>query len=262
MRRTTRLTLIVLIVIGLVPARTPAAALPTPAAPSLALHPAVTTLFSTTVPAVVTPTTTRDFLMWYAVVGPGVRVTSPAAQGTCCPGTQFTYVLSGTYAVRVVGPLQVLHSEHEGQTSPPEAVAPGTEVVLHAGDTAISAVDVLTTYANAGTDSVHLVVERLGSHVPPPPALTFFIPNAHESSQVPLLSPGPLAITLQQATLAADGILSAPPPGDVRTVLAGLALVPLETARDGAVQNLGQTPVVVYAVTLHPVGSEGGPPLQ
>jgi hypothetical protein len=263
MRRTTRLTPIVLTVLGLVPAgNVPASMLTRLTAPSFARRPTVTILFTTTVPAVVPPATTRDFLMWYAVVGPGVRVTSPATQGPCCPGTQVTHVLSGTYALRVAGPLRVLHGEHTGRSSPPEAVAPGTEVVLRAGDTAVADIDLLTTYANTGTDSVHLVVERLGSHESSSPATTFFLPNGDESSQAPLLSRGPLAITLQQATLAADGLLPAPPPGDFRTVMTRLALASLETERDGAVQNLGQTAVVVYALTLHPVGSAGGTPLR
>lgn len=71
MRLTTRLTLIVLIVIGLEPARAPAASLPPPATPSPALPPAGTVVVNRTVPAMVTPMITRHFLMWYAVVGPG-----------------------------------------------------------------------------------------------------------------------------------------------------------------------------------------------
>ena len=79
-----------------------------------------------------------------------------------------------------------------------------------------------------------------------------------EASPTPPLPPGPLTVTLQQAVLAAEGILPAPPSGVFRIVMAGLALAPLETRRDGAVQNRGRAPVVVYALSVGPVGSNAG----
>jgi hypothetical protein len=205
------------------------------------------------------PATTRTVLLSYAIVGPGVRVTRRAERDACCPGIQVTHVLTGTYALRVNGPLQVVHGNHMGRLVPREAIAPETDVLLEAGDTAVSTVDLTLMYANPGTDSVHLVVARLGSRVPPPRTMIDDLATRRESSPAPPLPSGPLLVTLQRATLPPDGILPAPSPGTFRTVLTGLALAPLETGRDGSVQNRGRRPVVVYALTLHLVDSVAGP---
>ena len=127
----------------------------------------IATLFTTTVPAAIPPATGRTVLLWYAIVGPGVRVTRAGEPGECCPGIQFTHGLSGAFALRGDGLLQVVRGD-AGRVGSPETVAPRTEVVLGAGDTAVDAAELPTTHANPGTTTAHLVAWRLRNRVPPP----------------------------------------------------------------------------------------------
>ena len=129
----------------------------------------MTTLFTTDALATIPPAATRVLLMWYDIIGPGVRVKSPATLGACCPGLQFTHVLAGAFTLRVDGPLHVIHADGVERVALSAMITPGTEVVLQSGDTAIVAVDLATTFGNPGTDPVHLGEERLVSRLSPPP---------------------------------------------------------------------------------------------
>ena len=252
MRPAARLPLLALIVLGLtLPGGVTAGT--TRGATPIALQTAIATLFTTTVPATIPPRSERSLLLAYAIVGPGVSVTSPTELGPCCPGIQFSHVLTGTFALRSDGMFQVVRGARAGTRAPPEAIAPGTQVRLHAGETAVFALDRPLQFANPGTEAVQLIEGSIGSRLPTPHTPRDIFATAAGAATAPPLPSGPTVVTLQQATLSPEGILAAPLVGDFRTVLAGLALARLAAGRDGAVQNRGRTPVVVYALTRHPV---------
>jgi hypothetical protein len=49
-------------------------------------------------------------------------------------GLQVTHVLTETFVLCVDGPLQVVRGDHEGKRAPREAIALGTDVMLHTAD--------------------------------------------------------------------------------------------------------------------------------
>jgi hypothetical protein len=236
----------------------PVGPLPPQVATRGAAQPELDTLFTTRVAAADSPATTRHLFMWYAIVGRGVRTTSHEQPVGCCPGLRFTHVLSGTLSLQVDGPLSVIHDAALEHGARSETILPKTEVVLHPGDIAVYAEDLAATLGNPGRVSVHLVGVQLLSRPAPPLSPEDFVAPRPGFVPAPFLPAGPVVITLQQAELAPGAILPAPLTGDFRMVMTGLDLAPLVTGRDGAVQNGGQQSVVVYAVTLHPIGSESG----
>ena len=229
----------------------------TPAGPG----PPIETLVTTTFEAKAIPTTTnRSFLVWYATIAPGTEVVIPPELVACCPGPQFEHLLAGELSLRVEGPLQVVRSAIGGTPMPAEAGAPGTEVVLRPGDTAVYSLERPATYHNPGTDSVHLVAGGLVAGSPSAPPADYAIPTSKERYPAPPLPPGPLAVTLHRTTLAPEGVFPAPPSGSVQVVMTGPEFGSLGERSDGSAQNLGQEPVVVYALVLEPTGAEAGTP--
>jgi hypothetical protein len=132
--------------------------------------------------------------------------------------------------------------------------------VLREGDTAIYSFELPATYRNAGTESVHLVSGGLFAGSPPSPPAGYAIATVMERYPAPVLPPGPLVATLQQATLAPAGIFPAPPSGSVQVVMTGPELGTLGERSDGSEQNIGQEPVAVYALVLTPTGAAAGTP--
>jgi hypothetical protein len=221
---------------------------------------AVETLVTTIFPMEALPTVSSPaFLIWYATIDPETEADIPPEPIACCPGPQIAHLLAGELALRVDGPLQVQHASPDG-TQAAEEIAPGTEVVLQAGDTAIYSFELPATYRNAGPDPVHLLGGGLFAGSPPNPPVAYAIATVRERYPAPVLPPGPLAATLQRATLAPGEIFPAPPPGSVRVVTPGPELGTLGERGDGSAKNLGEEPVVVYALTLHPITPNGGTP--
>jgi len=218
-------------------------------------------LVTTTVPVVALPTVSSPaFLIWYATIDPETEVAIPPDPIACCPGPQIAHVLAGELALHVEGPLQVLRGSPGGTRVPPEEVAPRTEVILQAGDTAVYDFELPATYRNAGPEEVHLVAGGLFAGSPPTPPPGYAIATVKERYPAPVLPPGPLTATLQQASLAPESIFPAPPSGSLRVVMTGPEVGTLGERGDGSVENLGREPVVVYALTVHPGEPDGGTP--
>jgi hypothetical protein len=143
---------------------------------------------------------------------------------------------------------------------PAETVAPGTEVVLRAGDTAVYDFALPATYHNTGTDPVQLVAGGLLGGSPPSPPVDYVIATTKELYPSPTVPSGPLTATLRRTTLAPEAAFPAPPSGSMQVVMTGPELGTLGERSDGTVTNLGQEPVVVYALVLGPTGAEAGTP--
>jgi hypothetical protein len=172
----------------------------------------------------------------------------------CCPGPHIEHVLAGELGVRVEGPLRVLRASPDGTPAPAERVAPGTEVVLRPGDTAVYGLELAATYRNAGWAPVHVAAGGIFAGSPPVPPAGYAIPSVAERYPAPEPPPGPLAVTLQRATLAPEGIFPAPPTGSMQVVMTGPEPGALAERGDGSVENLGREPVVVYALVLSLTG--------
>jgi hypothetical protein len=252
------LTLLVLVSLIL-----PATALPstaqeaTPAGPP----PAVETLVTTTFPAASLPTTAHPaFILWHATIAPETEVAIPAELVECCPGPQLEHVLAGELTLRVEGPLQVLRATSGGTPAPSGAVAPGTDVVLRPGDTAVYNLDLPATYHNAGTEPVHLVAGGLFAGTPPTPPAEYAIDAVKSRDLTSPLPPGPLTVTLQRTTLAPAAVFPAPPAASLQLVMTVPEFGTVAERSDGSAQNLGQVPLVLYALVLHPTASAGATP--
>jgi hypothetical protein len=213
--------------------------------------PPIETLVTTTFPAEAVPTASSpSFVIWYATIAPGTEVAIPSELVECCPGPQIEHVLAGELTLRVEASLQVVRAATGGTPVPAEAVAPGTEVVLRPGDTAVYGLELPVTYHNAGSDPVHLVAGGFFAGSPPAPPADYAIPTFKERYPAPTPPPGPLTMTLQRTTLAPEAVFPAPPSGSLQVVMTGPELGTLGERSDGSVQNLGREPVVVYALAL------------
>ena len=233
----------------------------TPGAPgaesALPIETLVTTTFSEdTLPTASSPA----FVIWYATIDPETEVAVPTELVACCPGPQIEHVLAGALTVRVEGPLQIVRGATRGTPAPLEQVPPGTETVLHPGDTGVYAFDLPVTYRNAGSEPVHVVAGGFFGGSPPAPPADYAIPSSNVRYPAPPLPPGPVQVTLQRTTLPPDGVFPAPPSGAVQLVMTGPELGTLGERSDGSAQNLGREPVDVYALILIPTGAGAGTP--
>jgi hypothetical protein len=68
----------------------------------------------------------------------------------------------------------------------------------------------------------------------------------------------PVTLFFEQATLPPDGVLSAPPAGATRGIVAWPQIAVLMGAGDGSFINTEHDPVVVYVLTVAPTGAAGG----
>jgi hypothetical protein len=62
--------------------------------------------------------------------------------------------------------------------------------------------------------------------------------------------------------LAPEQSFPAPPAGAVQVVMPGPELGSLGERSDGSSQNVGQKPLLVYALVLQPAASDGGTPIM
>src|SRR3954452_25619058 len=108
-------------------------------------------LFTTTLAADELPNEPLDyFSLWYGTIDPGVQADISAELVDCCSGPQFLHVLSGALTVRVDGPVQVVRGSTSDTPTPMEEIAPGTEIVLRAGESARHRFEHPAVYANEG----------------------------------------------------------------------------------------------------------------
>jgi hypothetical protein len=252
------LTLLVLVSLIL-----PATALPSTAqeATPAGSPPAVETLMTTTFPAAGLPTTTNPaFILWHATIAPETEVIIPAELVACCPGPQLEHVLAGELTLRVEGPLQVLRSTSAGTPVPVEEVAPGTDVVLRPGDTAVYALELPATYHNAGTEPVDLMAGGLFAGTPLTPPAAYAIDAVKSRDLSSRLPPGPLTVTLQRTTLAPEAVFPAPPSGALQLVMTVPEFGAVAEQSDSSARNLSQVPLVLYALILRPPASAGATP--
>jgi hypothetical protein len=209
------------------------------------------TRFAATLPAAMFPTApgARTFNAWHAVLDPGAR---EAVTGGI-PGPQITYVVDGELTLRVDGPLAVYRGAAGGTEG--EAVPSGTEVILAPGDTAVYAYETPAEYANTGSIPVHVVGGELGIGVVPGRAVPLNTIDYGEKYPLPALPPGPVEVTLVHATLAPDGLVSAPPPGSVSLAVGADEEISLGENSDGSLRNILPREISVYVLTLVPLGS-------
>ena len=218
-------------------------------------------LVETTVPAEALPTGENRFLnIWQETIDPGVTATFPAERLACCPGPLLDHVLVGELTVRVEGPLRVARAGTAATPGPVEEVAPGTDVVLRAGDTALYDQALPVEYANHGAEPVQLIGGGLfiGRAVVRPPGL--ILNNFNILRPLPPLPAGPVTFVLERVTLPPSATLPGPPTGVLRIVTSGPKVAYLPKAADGSVTNLVREPVEAYALTLLPGGSQAGTP--
>ncbi len=216
-------------------------------------------LVETTVPEEALPIgEDRIFFIWQATIQPDVHLTFPAEMFACCPGPLIDHVLAGELTVRVEGPLRILRAGTAAMPGPVEEVAPGTEVVLRAGDTAHYDQALTVEYANRGAEPIQLAVGGLFIGHQPLVPVGYMINNFDVISPVPPLSAGPVTFTLERVSLAPGAVLPAPPTGAVRAVTSGPQVAYLPKASDGSVTNLVRQPIEAYVQTLLPAGSQVG----
>ena len=213
------------------------------------------TLVSTILPAEMIPTAlgNRTFNVWHVELEPGTRVPVTGQ----LQGPQITHILAGELTLRVDGSLKVVRGE--GIAAQEEQVPPGTEVVLQPGDTAVYAYDSPAEYANLGATPVRAVGGDLVLGVVPgaPVPLTFI--DHGEKYPLPALPPGPIQVTIVQATLPPDGQSPALPAGSL-TLAVGEGDVSLGETSDGSLRNINPREVTVYVLTLTPAGEVASTP--
>ncbi len=67
-------------------------------------------------------------------------------------------------------------------------------------------------------------------------------------------------MTLQRTTLAPEAVFPAPPLGAMQLVMTVPEFGTVAERSDGSAQNLGQVPLVLYALILHPPAAAGATP--
>jgi hypothetical protein len=212
------------------------------------------TLVSVTLPAGAIPTSSNlDVIGWSATLDPG---TATDAVPGCCRGPQIVHVLAGELTLRVDGPLQVIRATGIGAAS--DTVPTNTAVILNPGDSAFYAYDLVASYANRASSSLHLVGGSvLAGWVRDAPAGLTVI-DYNYAYPILTISAGPVAVTLIRATLPPGGTIPAPPPGAIVIDVGGLADADIGKDRDGALRNLGPTEATFYVLSVEPMGIAQG----
>ena len=193
----------------------------------------------------------------------------PGSEGTwdwtCCTGARLDYILEGTYTIRGAGPMQVLRGGAAGSW---EKIAPGTEIVLEAGDALYSRMEDTFEAVNSGSVSVELLDAVLFAGTPlddpvPYEASGVAAWEYHDQDiwTVPVsMPPGPVTLRLRQATLATDAELPLAPGAVMQLAVTRDEGGIVSTQEDFVVKNVSQKPVSLYALTLEPVNGASGTP--
>jgi hypothetical protein len=186
---------------------------------------------------------------------------------TCCTGARLDYILEGTYTIRGAGPMQVLHNGGAGSW---EEIAPGTDVVLDAGDALYSRMEDTFEAVNAGSTPVELLDAVLFGGTPlddpiPYEASGVGAWQVHDQDiwTVPVsMPPGPVTLRLRQSTLAADAQLPLPSGAVMQLAITRDEGGIVSTQDDFTVKNLSQKPISLYALTVEPANGERGTPME
>lgn len=202
--------------------------------------------------------------IWHATIEPNVDVAMAAEPVTGREGPRIEHVVAGTLTLRVDGALQVVRAGFAGTPGPVEEITPGAEVVLQAGDTALFAQKLAMSFANRGAEPVRLIggqlVELGGTLTQGASSAGYTVNVTDERDLTEPLGPGPMTFELERVTLAPGAVLPAPPEGALRVMTSGPRIVYLAKGSDGSISNVLKEPVVTYALTLLPAGSEAGTP--
>jgi hypothetical protein len=190
----------------------------------------------------------------------------PGTQGTwdwtCCTGPRLDYILEGTYTIQGTGPLQVLR----GGAGTWEEIAPGTDVVLEAGDALLSQMEDSFAAVNAGSTPVELLDAVLFAGTPLDDPVPYQASGAQawqvqdqDIWTVPVsMPPGPVTLRLRQATLTAESELPLPTGAVMQLAITRDEGGIVSTQDDFTVKNLSQKTISLYALTLEPASGESG----
>jgi mannose-6-phosphate isomerase-like protein (cupin superfamily) len=225
-----------------------------------------TLLFTTTVASEELPAKAPvRYVLAHGTVQPGAETHLRPSYAVCCPGTFIDYVLKGTYALRVAGPLRVIRANGEMETIPAN-----TEVTLAAGDAAIHRFEDGWDSRNPGSSTTEVLDVLLVANDLPDPPSGLNIGDYSDVFPSITVPQGPLRVELRQAIVTpGSSVFPGPQPGDHQAVVAGQGGPSLGLMSDGSVQVLGQVqnlapePAIVYTLTLRPeaeAASQGDPP--
>lgn len=182
---------------------------------------------------------------------------------TCCTGVRLDYIRAGELTITGVGPMQILRAEGAGNW---EEAAPGTEIVLGAGDALLSRMEDRFESVNAGSAAVDLLDSVLFTGTPLDDPVPYMESGAEAwqfQYQNLLLDPvpvaeGPVTVRLRQVELAVEEVLPTPANAIVQLAVDLDENAVLATAADFSRQNMSEAPLTVYALTLE-AAAEGTP---
>jgi quercetin dioxygenase-like cupin family protein len=167
---------------------------------------------------------------------PGATEESHAATGPA-----LDMVVAGSLTITVEGPAMVTRAADPATS---EAVAPGTEVTLDAGDGLMIPAGTAHTNRNAGEGPAVLLAAvflPVDADAPPPAAGVTLLWLASG----PSAAAGPNAVSLDRVTLGPGAAI---PPPLLYTVASGSA----EVTEDGGLQNTGPTTMELVTLTYEP----------
>jgi hypothetical protein len=174
-------------------------------------------------------------------------------------GVRLDYVVTGTYAVRVDGPLLITRT---GAGALPQPVTAGTEVTLAPGDSALYPDDTRQqTFGNPGAERAVVLFAGLLADAPPMPPTGIVVDASGEwvltAQERAALGSGEVRLTLRRVTLAPGAGLAPPGTGTVRLVVAeasGATVI-------GTVRNTGTEALAFLVLTVAPAGSGEATPI-
>jgi hypothetical protein len=231
---------------------------------SPAAETSVETLFTTTLSAEEIPNVEPTGLVLRSfLIDPGPREPAAPAMPPAAAGLQITHVIQGDLTLTVEGPLQVHHGAMSGDTTSVEQMTPGTEITLHAGDTAVYDTDRPVKFANLGADTVKVVSGGyLAGTVAWLPSYDDRFTFIDSTDVYPVNPPlrGPVEATLERVTLAPGAVTAHIPNGSVLVQVGADEDVSIGETSDGSLRNINPRAVSIYAFVLTPLGAAAGPP--
>jgi hypothetical protein len=227
--------------------------------PDVLAEATLTPVFAATLPAEMIPTAGNlDLLLWRTSIEPGAAAPASARTWPCCRGPQITHVLVGDLTVRVEGPAWV--SRGSGMTQGMSEVAPGSAVVLHAGDTIVFDHELAAEYANETAQAVDFLGGGIFAGAVRNGPLGLPLIDYNEAFALPALPPGPLEATLLRAVLPPGGVVPAPAADALVLEVGAFGDADIAQGADASLRNIGPQVETIYVLTLNPLGEEGGTP--
>jgi hypothetical protein len=173
------------------------------------------------------PQTASDVQLYREVLDPGAVYPRGKSENTGV-GPWLYRVETGALTIQTDGPMTVTRAG----TDTPISVAPGTEIVLHAGDMGQTPTDVTSRWSNDGSVPVQILdfgITSVASAQPPGVTQTVI---ADESRVRPWDAPAPITVTVRRVTVDPGTSFTA---ADVP----GLELLQTETGKLVAVDAVG-----------------------